>query len=433
MREQGRHTMALIALIIAGEAVFSLPFHVVRFFRPTFLDVFQISNFEIGQVQGTYGVIAMVCYFVGGPLADRYEAKYLLIASLVATGIGGLFFAQIPPLEDLQILYAFWGCSTILLFWSGLIKATREWGGLSQQGRAFGLLEAGRGVFAAILVSVSLFILGFFLPDHLENLDPERQRSALQTIIYLYTGATLFAALLVALFIPTSHARNNTPSVSIAPYNRLRTVVTNPLIWPQVVIVVSAYVAYKGIDNYVLYAVQGYGLSEIEGARVAATSGWIRPISAIAAGYLADRLLPSRVVLGSFLVLIAGYGLFATLNPGPDLYWLLIINVIVTSVAVYALHAIYFALLAESRVPLAVTGTAIGVISVIGFTPDIFFAPAMGWLLDNHTTVVGHQYVFSGLMAFACTGFLCSLLLIWRLRAGADQDSDCTGPIETPR
>jgi sugar phosphate permease len=424
MRLQGRHTMALIALIIAGEAVFSLPFHVVRFFRPTFLDVFQISNLQIGQVQGTYGVIAMVCYFVGGPLADRYEAKYLLIASLAATGIGGLFFAQIPALEHLQILYAFWGCSTILLFWSALIKATREWGGQSQQGRAFGLLEAGRGAFAAILVSVSLFILGFFLPDNLENLDPERQRRALQTIIYLYTGATLFAALLVALFIPISHTTANTPSVTTSPYNRLKTVFTNPLIWPQIVIVVSAYVAYKGIDNYVLYAVQGYGLSEIEGARVAVTTGWIRPISAIAAGYLADRLLPSRVVLGSFLLLIAGYGLFATLDPGPDLYWLLIANVIVTSIAVYALHAIYFALMAESRVPLGVTGTAIGVISVIGFTPDIFFAPAMGWLLDNHTPVVGHQYVFSGLMAFAVLGFLCSLLLIWRLQVNGDQDKD---------
>lgn len=424
MSGQGRHTMSLIALIIAGEAIFSLPFHVVRFFRPTVLDVFQVSNFEIGQVQATYGVIAMACYFVGGPLADRYEAKYLLIASLVATGTGGLFFAQIPPLQDLQILYAFWGCSTILLFWSALIKATREWGGLSQQGRAFGLLEAGRGAFAAILVSVALWILGFFLPGNLENLEPERQRGALQAIIYLYTGATLLAALLIALFIPTSHATDYTRRTPITSYSRLRTVVTNPLIWPQVIIVVSAYVAYKGIDNYVLYAVQGFGLSDVEGARVAATSSWIRPISAIAAGFLADRLLPSRVVLGSFFMLIAGYGLFATLNPGPDLYWLLISNVIVTSIAVYALHAIYFALLAESRVPLAITGTAIGVISVIGFTPDIFVGPAMGWLLDNHNPITGHQNVFSGLMAFACTGFMCSLLLIWRLQAGGDQDSD---------
>ncbi|MEH6581041.1 MAG: MFS transporter [Halioglobus sp.] len=416
MSSQSRHTMTLIALIVAGEAVFSLPFHIVRFFRPTVLDVFQVTNLQIGQVQGTYGIIAMVCYFLGGPLADRYEAKYLLIASLATTGAGGLYFAQIPSLQGLQLLYAFWGCSTILLFWSALIKATREWGGVSQQGRAFGLLEAGRGVFAAIFVSLALGILTFILPDNLENLDAERQRTALQSIIYLYTAATLMAALLVALYIPATDSTQARTATHITAGGKLQTVITNPLIWPQLLIVVSAYVAYKGIDNYVLYAVQGYGLSEIEGAQVAATSGWIRPLSAILAGFLADRLRPSRVVSAAFLILIAGYALFAMLTPGPDLYWVLISNVIITSVAVYALHAIYFALVAESRVPVAITGTAIGVISVIGFTPDIFFAPAMGWLLDNHTPIVGHQYVFGGLMAFACLGFFSSMLLIWQLQ-----------------
>lgn len=416
MKTRGRHGMALAALIIAGEAVFSLPFHVVRFFRPTVLDVFGVTNLEIGQVQGTYGVIAMACYFLGGPLADRFEARYLLLSSLLATAAGGLYFAQLPDFRGLQLLYAFWGCSTILLFWSALIKATREWGGLSQQGRAFGLLEAGRGAFAAILVSLALWILGLFLPANLENLEPSQQRAALQSIIYLYTGATLFAALLVALYIPTHGTGTVTTEPGGGALRRLKTVLSTPLIWPQLVIVVSAYVAYKGIDNYVLYAVQGYQLNEVEGARVAAVSGWLRPLSAIAAGFLADRVRASRVVQGSFMLLIAGYALFATLVPGPGLYWLLLSNVIVTSVAVYALHAIYFALVAESRIPLGVTGTAVGTISVIGFTPDIFFAPAMGWLLDNHSVVAGHQLVFTGLLAFACLGCLSSLLFIRQLR-----------------
>ena len=336
------------------------------------------------------------------------------MASLAATGIGGIYFAQIPSIGELRILYACWGATTILLFWSALMKATREWGGLFQQGRAFGLLEAGRGAFAAILVSIALAILSFFLPENLENLDAERQRTAMQSIIYLYTTATLIAALLVALFVPTSAVVTPGPIPARA---RLQTVISNPLIWPQLLIVVSAYVAYKGIDNYALYAVQGFGLSDVEGAQVAATSGWIRPVSAIMAGFLADRLRPSRVVCAAFVILIAGYALFATLTPGPDLYWLLIANVVVTSVAVYALHAIYFALIAESRVPLGVTGTAIGVISVIGFTPDVFFAPTMGYLLDNHTAVVGHQYVFSGLMGFACLGLFSSLLLIKKLHS----------------
>jgi hypothetical protein len=75
--------MALIALIIAGEAVFSLPFHVVRFFRPTFLDVFQISNLQIGQVQGTWNpfLVKYLVDFSGDP--NRYLDRRLALAGIV--------------------------------------------------------------------------------------------------------------------------------------------------------------------------------------------------------------------------------------------------------------------------------------------------------------------------------------------------------------
>ena len=49
----------------------------------------------------------------------------------------------------MSVLYAYWGVTTILLFWAAMIRATREWGGASQQGRAFGILDGGRGAVAA--------------------------------------------------------------------------------------------------------------------------------------------------------------------------------------------------------------------------------------------------------------------------------------------
>lgn len=406
--------MGIVSLIMAGEAIFSLPFHVVRFFRPTVLEVFQISNTQIGQVQATYGIVAMLSYFLGGPLADRFEARNLLIVALFATGLGGLYFAQIPDLQGLYYLYAFWGCSTILLFWSALIKATREWGGTQQQGKAFGFLEAGRGLFAAILVSVAIAILSISLPSELDSLVSGERRQAMKHIIYLYVGATLIAGIFVALFIPAKSGVEKSGQSAFMLRHRLRRVFSNPLIWPQMLIVVSAYVAYKGVDNYVLYAVQGYGLNEIEGATIGGLSSWVRPIAAVLAGLLADRYRPSKIVIASFGVLIIGYSVFTFIEPDPGLYWVLVTNVVITSFAVYALHAIYFALVAESNIPIAVTGTAIGVISVIGFTPDIFVAPAMGWLLDNNVSIAGHQKVFAALGAFALAGFVSSGFFIRR-------------------
>ena len=54
----------------------------------------------------------------------------------------------------------------------------------------------------------------------------------------------------------------------------------------------------------------------------------------------------------------------------------------VTFIAVYALRGIYFSLIEESRVDRRITGSAVGLISVLGFTPDIFFGAITGRILD---------------------------------------------------
>ena len=63
----------LIVLILAGESIFFLPFVIVRVFRPTFLDVFQINNLQLGICFSIYGIIAMLSYLFGGGFADRIK------------------------------------------------------------------------------------------------------------------------------------------------------------------------------------------------------------------------------------------------------------------------------------------------------------------------------------------------------------------------
>ena len=137
--------LAIAALIVAGEFVFLLPFVLARVFRPTFLDVFGLTNLELGTAYSVYGIVAMAAYFFGGPLADKFRARTMLAVALTSTAAGGLVMMTVPPLSTLAILYAYWGITTIALFWAPLICATREWGSDYSQGRAFGLLDGGRG------------------------------------------------------------------------------------------------------------------------------------------------------------------------------------------------------------------------------------------------------------------------------------------------
>jgi nitrate/nitrite transporter NarK len=95
----------MTALIAAGEAVFFLPFIIARVFRPTLLDVFGLTNFELGTAFSVYGVVAMVAYFAGGFLADRYAARRLMAAALAATAAGGVVLAAVPSLGTLRLLF----------------------------------------------------------------------------------------------------------------------------------------------------------------------------------------------------------------------------------------------------------------------------------------------------------------------------------------
>ena len=65
--------LTLFCLILIGELIFALPFHVTRFFRPTVLEVFKFTNFELGAMFFSIRVTAMVAYLPGGAIADRFR------------------------------------------------------------------------------------------------------------------------------------------------------------------------------------------------------------------------------------------------------------------------------------------------------------------------------------------------------------------------
>ncbi len=154
--------LAMFALVLAGEMIFALPFHVPRYFRASMLASFDLSNAALGDVFAVYGVTAMLAYFPGGALADRLPARGLLVTSLLATALGGVYLATLPGRAGLALLYGYWGVTTILLFWAAMIRTTREWGGQSAQGRAFGILDGGRGLAAAAFATLGVWCFSHY-------------------------------------------------------------------------------------------------------------------------------------------------------------------------------------------------------------------------------------------------------------------------------
>ena len=370
--------------------------------------MFGFSNADLGDVFAVYGVLALLAYFPGGVIADHFSARKLMALSLLATAIGGLFMAQVPGFWAMAVLFGYWGLTSILLFWAALIKVTREWGGELKQGSAFGILDGGRGLIAAIAASIAVWLLAMWLPADLETLMPAQRKVALQSVIYFYSLMTLLAAILVWFIIP----HNNTNAVTRLPvWQGISDVIGKPVVWLQAVIIICAYSAYKALDNYGLYAQVAFNMNELEAAEFVTYGAYLRPVAAVVTGFIVDRFVCSRVIAIFFAVLAVSYVLLGfTAASGFTLQYLYA-NIIVTFVAVFGIRGVYFALIEESKTHSNVTGTAVGLISVIGFTPEVYFASIAGRLLDAAPGIAGHQHVFLMLAGFAVIGILATVLL----------------------
>ncbi|MDJ0911711.1 MAG: MFS transporter [Woeseiaceae bacterium] len=407
--------LLILTLIVSGEMVFGLPFHTNRYFRGTFLEVFGFTNTQLGDVFAVYGVLAMLCYFPGGALADRFSARTLLTASLVATAIGGLYMATIPGVLGMAVLYGFFGISTIFLFWGALIRAARDWGGASEQGMAFGLLEAGRGLVAASVAVGAAVMFAALMPENVEQATDAERRAAFQAVILAYVAVALIAAAMCWFILEEPDARAPRPR---DPFRGMATVIGRPVIWAQASIIICAYCAFKGFDNYGLYAQQVLGMNEAEANKATAWGSYIRPVAAIAAGLIADRFNAARSILVVFGVLIVTYLPLSMLGAGST--FLILTNASITLIAVFALRAVYFALLEENRTPVWYTGAATGMVSFIGFSPEIFFGPITGRILDASPGIEGFHNYFLFLAGVAAAGMLCVFWLLWLRSRGEE-------------
>lgn len=406
-----RRSLRMFSLVFAGEAIFTLPFHISRYFRPTFVDVFDVTQTELGVLGSIYGVVAMISYLFGGMLADRFQARKLLAFALLATGLSGFYLSSIPSYAEMKWLYAFWGASTILPFWAALIRATREWGGDEKQGEAFGVLDGGRGLLAAVLATFAVFVFSRMLPVVDVQATLAQRTTALTSVILLYTMACLASSICVWFLIPEEKAASKA-AASERKHSHLIQVLRMPVVWLQAIVIIAAYCVFKGFDYYSQYAKDVWGWSEVDAARLSAYGSWMRPVAAITAGLIADRLTTSMAIIGSFVLTAATYISFLLAIPGDAAVWLLWVNVFASCFGIFALRGIYFALLEESRIPSEMTGTAVGVISLVGFTPEIFFPLLGGWLIDHWSGgETGYQVLFGFLCFSSIAGGLAAYVL----------------------
>ena len=138
---------------------------------------------------------------------------------------------------------------------------------------------------------------------------------------------------------------------------------------------------------------------------------YLRPLCAILAGIIADKYSASKSSTSLFFFLTLSYLFLSIFIKNINLQSLIILNILITMISVFSLRGIYFCFLKETNLPIGLTGIAVGVISLIGYLPDVYIGPLFGMYLDNIESHNAFKKCFLTLSLISLCGLISTLYI----------------------
>ena len=408
-----RHVLTMVVLCVSGGTIYNVVYVFEVYYIPT-QQALDLTKSQMGMLLGVFGAASLACYGPGGWLADRFSSRKLITLAMLVTGGTGFYYATFPSYPVALALHAFWGVTIALVFWNTMIRATRNWAPSASQGRAFGFLEAGRGLFGTLGSSVLLGVFTWM----------GSTRMALATVISSWSAVILVCGV-AAWFVLEDDVRSN----RIEPdhqghkvgWKEVVQVLRMPAVWLIAIVINATNSGFWATYYFTPYASEVFLLSVAAAGLISVGRNWLNPIAPFVSGFVADRFGISRTSTVLLLLVTFSFALFTVTPARTSLLPLVLLNGAVAALAIYALRGIYFALLDEQRVPAAVTGTAAGIASLIGFTSDIYMPAVSGAILDSYPGLPGYRVLFGATTLIAALGTVAAWLLVRNRQTSTSQ------------
>ena len=307
------------------------------------------------------------------------------------------WYAAVPGFFMLEVIYFLLAVSNVL-FWVSFVKAVRLFGTEDEQGSVFGYSEGIRAVAGLLINFAALGILGYYISATC----PLRYVLIFYGVVYVIMGVAMF------FLLPKDNKRENV-ATSLKDYLNVLKV---PGVWLVAILVLCAYSVQVAAEYTTTYLTTVFGMGAVIAGIVATIRSYgIGIFSAPIIGKISDKvgsytktligLFAVEMILGAVLILIPGQ---------PNFLILAIIVVLALATVYYAVRGVYYATMGEAGVPVAMTGTATGIISVIGYLPDAYENTILGSFLDKYEAG-GFTYVFGTVVLFAALGIVMCLII----------------------
>ena len=406
--------LTLFVLGLAGSIIFRLPF-----LRENYYSALQsatgASNAQLGLLMGIYGIINLILYLPGGWAADKFSERKLLTISCFSTGALGLYFATFPSFSIILIIHALFAITTNVTFWSACVRQVRSLGDDSEQGKLFGVWNAVKGATSSVCGFVSIPVFSYFGAGVL----------GLRAVIVFYSIAVILTGLICWFLLDDSkHLKEKGESFKARD---MMDVICMPSVWIAGIAVLCAWSIYIGFGMLTPYLSQVVGLDDSTVAFLSAIrANVLFALGGLIGGILSDRFKSRIGFFGyMFVGMIVFTAIFLFIPANKTFLPLIICCMVILGFFVYGALALYFAFMDELKVPQKLTGTATGVICIVGYLPDTYLYSLLGGFVDYAPGFRGYQYVFLYMIFVGIIGLICTLILLRIKKKSKNVDVNC--------
>lgn len=409
--KMSKNFLAILIVAFGGAIIYGLPYFRYDYYD-VYLSTYHLTNTQMGIFGTVLGIFGMISYLFGGIVADKFSTRTILTASLIGTGLGG--FIHLLPLgfKELVVLYAFWGISSLFAFWPACIKAVRILSGAEDQGKAYGFFEGGRGIAAALMAiaAVACFKWGC---GKLDN-----QAVGMRYVIVFYSVLTIAMGIFAFLTVKDDKMEKS----ERITFTGIGEVLKMPAVWIIGFVTFCNYVFSLSLYYFTPYLTDILGATVTFAATLAALKRWFSLFGNVGGGYVTDKIGTGRMLLISFIIMAAGTGLILMMPTKATSIMIVTILFILIYIFFNVNYAMTWAMMSEGAIPEKYSGTAAGIISTVGYLPEIFVSLLAGNLLDKYPGVTGYRYFFGFLIAMLILG--ACLVIVWRVYLKKKKQND---------
>ena len=134
----------------------------------------------------------------------------------------------------------------------------------------------------------------------------------------------------------------------------------------------------------------------------------------ICGGFLADKIHSRLKVIGGTGILLAiSWAAFIVIPANAAALPAVLVNFMIGVMLVYTIRSLYFSDISEAGIDLSITGRVSGILSTLGYIPDVFLLTLTGSWIDAYADATGYKIVFG---YAAVMGILCTIIAVVLLR-----------------